>query len=43
MKNPWLEDANFPVSDWQDEVRANDTRLGYPEWVEHQKESEANG
>lgn len=38
-RNPWAEDPEFPVSDWQYEVRNNDTRLGYHEWVEHQKEA----
>ena len=41
--DPWTEDKDYPVSDWQDEVRANDTRLGYLEWIEHRRESEANG
>lgn len=38
-KNPWKEDPIYPVKDWQYEVANNDTRLGYQEWVKHQKES----
>jgi hypothetical protein len=30
----------YPLTDWQDEVRAGDTRLGYEEWVQHRKEAE---
>jgi hypothetical protein len=37
---PWSEDPDYPVSDWQFEVRNNDTRLGYREWVEHRKEED---
>ena len=34
----WDEDSEFPVSDWRYEVANDDTRLGYREWVEHQRE-----
>ena len=37
--NPWKVHPNYPVEDWQDEVSANDTRLGYKDWVDHQIES----
>jgi hypothetical protein len=30
----------YPKSDWEYEVRNNDTALGYKEWVEHRKESD---
>ena len=29
----------FPVKAWKEEVAADDTRLGYIEWVEHQMEA----
>lgn len=35
------ENPDFPLSDWQQEVAAGDTLLGYHEWVEHKYESEA--
>jgi hypothetical protein len=38
--NPWSEDPDYPVSDWQFEVRNNDTRLGYREWVERRREDQ---
>jgi len=34
----WDNDPDFPVEDWQSEVSNDDTRLGYREWVAHQKE-----
>lgn len=34
------EDSKYPKSDWQYEVSNGDTRLGYWDWVSHQKESE---
>ena len=34
----WDNDPDYPVEDWQYEVANGDTRLGYREWVEHQKE-----
>jgi len=37
--NPWAEDPDWPVSDWKYDVQNDDTRLGYWEWVEHNKES----
>jgi hypothetical protein len=33
---PWGTFPNFPVKDWQAEVEAGDTRLGYWEWVAKQ-------
>ena len=39
----WDYIKDFPISDWQDEVRAGDTRLGYLEWIDHRRESEADG
>jgi hypothetical protein len=42
--DPWREeDADWPLCDWQDDVRNNYTRLGYWDWVEHNKESSDSG
>lgn len=35
---PVDNDAQFPREDWQVEVRDGNTRLGYAEWVGHQRE-----
>lgn len=37
-ENIWSEDPEHPVADWKYEVANDDTRLGYWEWVGHQKE-----
>jgi hypothetical protein len=37
--DPWQGDPDYPVSDWQSDVANNDTRLGYLDWVEHNRES----
>ena len=29
----------YPIEDWRYEVANGDTKLGYKEWVQHQKES----
>jgi len=29
----WGEHPDYPVEDWQHEVRNDDTRVGYWEWV----------
>ena len=42
MQNPWMDNHEYPTEDWQAEVAANDTRLGYLEWIEHQIESNRN-
>ncbi len=36
----WGSDEKYPVADWQFEVANDDTRLGYWDWVEHQREAE---
>jgi hypothetical protein len=36
--NPWQEYEKYPIKDWQYEVSNNDTRLGYVDWVKHQRE-----
>lgn len=37
----WENDPEFPVDDWQYEVAVDDTRLGYAEWVDAQREAKA--
>lgn len=39
----WGSDADFPVADWQYEVANDDTRLGYWEWVDAQREARGAG
>ena len=34
----WGEDPSNPIIDWQREVADGDTRLGYWQWIEAQKE-----
>lgn len=36
--NPWVDDPQYPAADWQNEVAADETRLGYLEWVQHKRE-----
>lgn len=40
---PWQDHPDFPKLDWQDEVKAGDTQLGYIEWVKAQIEAQASG
>lgn len=35
-------DPLYPIADWQHEVANGDTKLGYVEWVTHQKEMNAS-
>jgi len=37
----WDEDPKFPASEWRREAWEDNTRLGYWEWVQHQRESAA--
>ena len=37
--DPWATDPEFPLEDWINEVRANDTRLGYHDWIKSQREA----
>jgi hypothetical protein len=39
--NDWGEDPDHPREDWKNQVACGDTQLGYWEWVEHRKDSEA--
>lgn len=41
LSSHWDEDPEYPVEDWKIEVDNDDTRLGYKEWVLHQRESQA--
>ena len=34
----WASDDGYTVEHWQYEVAEDDTRLGYWDWVQHQKE-----
>lgn len=34
----WAEDDAWPVADWKYDVGNGDTRLGYWDWVEHNRE-----
>jgi hypothetical protein len=35
--DPWINNSDFPVADWQSEVVGNETRLGYVDWIAKQK------
>jgi hypothetical protein len=37
----WDEDPDYPLADWQHEVADDDTRQSYKDWVESQKERNA--
>ena len=34
----WAKHTDFTLQDWRDEVLNDDTRLGYLDWVAHQRE-----
>jgi hypothetical protein len=38
MNDPWIDDPDYPPADWQYEVANDDTRLGYADWVQSQKD-----
>lgn len=40
LESHWDNDPDYPVKDWQLEVWNDETRLGYKEWVEAQREQE---
>jgi hypothetical protein len=33
----WASDEAWPMEDWKYDVSNDDTRLGYRDWVKHQK------
>jgi hypothetical protein len=35
----WEDDPEFPCEDWQYEVTLGNTRLGYHEWVKHERDA----
>ena len=37
-RDVWAEDPDYPVSDWKYQIENNDTRRGYWDWVEAQRE-----
>ena len=39
-RNHWEEIEGHPVEDWRYEVKNDDTRLGYLEWVDHRVEAD---
>jgi len=41
LPDHWKDHPDHPHEDWVAEVQANDTRLGYREWVEHRIEAGA--
>ncbi|QKY79745.1 hypothetical protein SEA_ENGINEER_171 [Gordonia Phage Engineer] len=41
MLSHWDVDPNYPLEDWKREVEADETRLGYHDWIEQQQEMEA--
>ncbi len=42
-RDVWGSDPLYPVGDWQYEVANDETRLGYWEWVENQRDAEDCG
>lgn len=36
-RSHWDDYTDFPVSEWRMEVVEDNTRLGYLEWVDHQR------
>jgi len=43
QENPWIDDPEYPSSEWRQEVAEDNTRLGYLEWVGHKRdESDLN-
>lgn len=44
MQDPpwWPEHTHWTREDWRQEVREDNTLLGYQDWVEHQIESKKN-
>lgn len=36
----WNDNDDFPIENWQYEVANADTRLGYHDWIESQKNQE---
>ena len=39
--DPWVENPNHPIIDWQAEVAADDTRLGYWDWLAREEGDDA--
>ena len=37
--DPWADDPEWPSDEWRNDVSAGDTRLGYADWVKHNKEA----
>ena len=41
-RDPWEDDPDYPVEDWQAQVANGDTRNGYLAWIETKKEQEGD-
>jgi len=41
--DPWSDDPDYPVADWQREVANGDTRLGYADWVAGRRDEDRSG
>ena len=39
-ENDLTDEEKWPIEDWRYDVANGDTKLGYAEWVKHNKESE---
>jgi hypothetical protein len=39
-RSAWVNDPEYPISDWQKEVENDDTRLGYLNWVDNRRETD---
>lgn len=42
QEDVWASDPDHPKQDWKDEVENDETHLGYWEWVESQREQQAD-
>jgi hypothetical protein len=38
----WEDDVDFPSDDWKYEVTLGNTRLGYHDWVQHERAAKKN-
>lgn len=41
-RSHWDEDQEYSLEDWRIEVENDNSRLGYLEWVDHQREAAAH-
>jgi hypothetical protein len=38
--DPWADDPVYGADDWRQDVANGDTRLGYADWLAHNREAE---